>query len=146
MSSIIGIRHIGLVVSDMGKAIHFYRDLLGLKIISHRIEKGEVLNSVLKNEEVEVETVKLGVNDSHTVLELLFFHKPPLVESGRPSLFKKGLTHLALTVDDLRGTYSRLSELGIYFNAPPQRSHDNKVLITFCRDPEDNWIELVEPL
>ena len=39
-----------------------------------------------------------------------------------------------------------LSEKNIKFNAPPQKSPDGLVKVTFCKDPDGTPIELVEML
>ena len=35
------IRHFGIVVSDIEKSIHFYKDFLGLKIQKDMLEQGD---------------------------------------------------------------------------------------------------------
>jgi hypothetical protein len=39
-----------------------------------------------------------------------------------------------------------MGALGIDFNAPPQQAPDGGAKVTFCCDPEGNFLELVEVL
>ena len=55
-----------------------------------------------------------------------------------------GASHVALTVDNLEDLYKHLSENNVKFNAPPQKSADGLVKVTFCNDPDGTPIELVE--
>lgn len=146
MTPALEIRHVGLVVRNLQEVLRFYRDLLGLTVISRRIESGPALEQVLARKAVEVETVKLRAADGNTALELLCFRCPEIAGGAEPQLIGGGLTHLALTVRDLRWMYEKMKRAGIHFNGPPQLSADGKVFLTFCQDPEGNWVELVEPL
>lgn len=140
------IRHIGLVVRKLDPVLIFYRDLLGFTILSRQRESGSALEQVLGRPQVEVETVKLAARDGEAVLELLDFRSPTIKNGGSSGLFKAGWSHLAVTVKDLSALYERLKSAGVPCNAPPQVSADGKVLMTFCQDPEGNWVELVQPL
>jgi hypothetical protein len=48
------------------------------------------------------------------------------------------------TVEDLEKTFEVLSKNGVHFNAPPQHSPDGYAKVTFCRGPENLFLELVE--
>ena len=55
-----------------------------------------------------------------------------------------GYNHIALTVDDLDGTLSRLSGKGIEPEKPPYRIREGGSRICFVRDPDGYRIELIE--
>ena len=57
-----------------------------------------------------------------------------------------GASHVAFTVQDIEKLYQDLSKKNIKFNAPPQKSPDGLVKVTFCKDPDGTPIELVEIL
>ena len=65
------IRHFGLVVSNMEKALEIYRDLLGLHIQGKTDEKGDFISKVLSSENIELKTVRLSADDNSTRIELL---------------------------------------------------------------------------
>ena len=138
------IRHTGIVVSNINKSLHFYRDLLGFKIVRDNSEPGEFMDSVLSFENTEVRTIKMEAPDKN-LIELLHFKSHP----GKPrsiDIAELGCSHIAFTVDNLDKEYERLLGEGVIFNASPETSPDNYAKVAFCRDPDGIWIELVEVL
>ncbi|MCB4790652.1 MAG: VOC family protein [Elusimicrobia bacterium] len=138
------LRHVGIVVNNMDKAISFYRDILGLKIKRDMIESGEFIDNILSLEGVKVRTVKMSIRDGG-LIELLYFESHPCVSSDR-ELYGIGYSHIALTVNNLDYEYDRLNKIGIVFSSTPKISPDGKAKVVFCQDPEGNQIELVEEL
>ena len=67
-------------------------------------------------------------------------------QSNHSNISKIGSSHVAFTVDDLDKTYEKFIVAGIKFNAPPQNSPDGYAKVTFCHDPDDTLIELVQVL
>ncbi len=141
------LRHFGIVVADLDRALDFYTGLLGLKVIRRMEEHGPFIDCVLGQKAVRVTTVKMGGGSGETLLELLKFHTPEVREQniGR-GLFSIGPTHLALTVSDLDALCEGLRAAGIRFISPPQVSADGLAKVCFCLDPEGTPIELVQLL
>ena len=142
----IELRHAGIVVADLERALHFYCDLLGLTILRSMEEKGAYLDNMLGYQDVRVTTVKLAAGKGSAVLELLYFQSPQSPAGPVRGLFDLGPSHVAFTVNDLDTTYARLTRSGVQFNAPPQLSPDGLAKVTFCQDPDGTPIELVEML
>ena len=142
----IELRHAGIVVTDLKRALHFYCDLLGLKILRSMEEKGAYLDNMLGHKDVLVTTVKLAAPQGGALLELLYFRSPRTTPSPRRDLFALGPSHVAFTVEDMEATFERLTRAGVQFNAPPQLSPDGLAKVTFCQDPDGTPIELVEML
>lgn len=142
----IELRHAGIVVTDLARALHFYCDLLGLTILKSMEEQGAFLDNMLGHQDVRVTTVKLAAGKGSAVLELLHFTFPPTPAGPRRGLFDLGPTHVAFTVEDLDATFERLTRAGVLFKAPPQLSPDGLAKVTFCQDPDGTPIELVEML
>ena len=136
-------RHIGIVVTNMEKSLHFYRDLLGLKIVRSMDELGEYIDNMLSLKEVKVKTVKMSANNGVTLIELLEFKSHPK-EKQRREIYEIGASHVAFTVNTLNETYEFLLKSGVKFNAPPQISPDGYAKVTFCQDPDGTPVELVE--
>jgi catechol 2,3-dioxygenase-like lactoylglutathione lyase family enzyme len=132
------LRHVGIIVSDIPTAIDFYVNLLGFKIVSRKVEKGNKLKKILGFDFTLVEWVKLKA-DNDTILELLKFK---VNENSwiKPSF---GLQHIALTVDDIDSLYKRICE-EVNFNSKPIKK--GNVKIAFCVDFDNNLIELVEEI
>lgn len=138
-------RHIGIVVKNLDKSLEFYRDLLGLKIVREMDESGRYIDNMLSLKNVKVRTVKMSANNGVTLIELLEF-KSPLGNQRNCKVNDIGVSHIAFTVNDLNKCYEFFKGNGIKFNAPPQISPDGCAKVTFCHDPDNNPIELVEVL
>lgn len=139
------IRHMGIVVSDIDKSLEFYVGLLGLKIKKDMLEQGPYIDNMLALKDVQVRTVKMEADDGNLV-ELLWYKSHPRTRVLKNEICEIGASHVAFTVGDLDKEYKRLSESGVEFNCPPQYSPDGKAKVTFCKDPDSTFIELVEML
>lgn len=139
------IRHIGIVVSDLDKALYFYRDLLGLTIVKDINETGAYIDNISALKGVQVRTVKMAADDGNLV-ELLYYSSHPDSPDKKRPINQIGCSHVAFTVGNLDEEYRRLVQAGIQFNAPPQHSPDGYAKVTFCKDPDGSHIELVEVL
>ena len=139
----IRVRHVGVTVDDLDKMLSFYSTILGFSEHKISLEQGEYIDNFSSLKGVQVTTAKLSNGHSEVLVELLKYHSHKGTYN-RSELINRGITHFALTVDNLRLLYEECSKAGIKFNSPPQASPDGKALVTFCRDPEDNLLELVE--
>ncbi len=142
---IIKIRHTGIVISNLEKSLHFYRDLLGLKIKRDMLEGGEFIDSISNLKNVKVRTIKMSADDGNLV-ELLWYKSHPRKSGGAKEICTTGVSHIAFTVENIDYEYKRLKDRGVKFHCLPQISPDNKAKVTFCRDPEGNLVELVEEI
>jgi catechol 2,3-dioxygenase-like lactoylglutathione lyase family enzyme len=142
---ILGGRHVGIPVSDMASALHFYHELLGFSVKVNEREEGSYIETVTDLPGARIHIVKLVARDGWMV-ELLEYESHP----GRPRpvthVRDTGCAHIALTVDDLDSEYVRLSDAGVSFNSPPQRSPNGYAKVAFCRDADGNFVELVQVL
>ena len=86
----------------------------------------------------EAINVFMGLPGDGDRLELTYNHGVDSYELGT------GYNHIALTVDDINGTLSRLGEQGIEPEKPPYRVREGGSLIAFVRDPDGYRIELIE--
>jgi len=139
------IRHSGIVVTDMERALTFYRDLLGLKVAQDFREEGDYINSILGLSGVRVRMVKLTADDG-SMIELLHYPSHPREARQNPQLCDIGCSHVAFTIDDIDKEYERLLKNGVRFTRPPCISPDGYAKVTFCYDPDGTSIELVEVL
>jgi catechol 2,3-dioxygenase-like lactoylglutathione lyase family enzyme len=137
------LRHVGIVVADLERALGFYRDLLGLEAARAMDEHGEFLDAILGAERAAVRTVKLG-GKSGAQIELLQFTRPPLDQGPPPGVTRRGPTHVALNVEGIDALYERLAVAGVRFTTAPRLSPDGRAKVTFCHDPDGTLIELVE--
>jgi len=139
------IRHTGIVVADLERALSFWCDVLGFRIVKRMDESGPYLDAMMGLRNARATTVKLAAPDDNLV-ELLHFHSHPDQSAWRGTPYSTGLTHIAFTVDDLDSDCARLGAAGVKFFAPPQTSPDGNVKVTYGSGPEGLLLELVEVL
>lgn len=139
------IRHMGIVITNKEKSLHFYRDLLGLKIVKELGESGNYIETVCGIKGVEVNTIKMSANDGGLIELLLFKSHPGKIDPNR-DLCSIGPTHIAFSVKNLDEEYKKLISSGVEFVSPPQISPDGYAKVAFCKDPDGTPIELVEVL
>jgi catechol 2,3-dioxygenase-like lactoylglutathione lyase family enzyme len=143
--SVVNVRHVGIVVSDMRTSLPFYRNLLGLDIWWDQIEEGALIEAVTGVKGAKIHTVKLRAPDGVSIELLQYLSNPrPVPALSGPDCV--GCNHAALQVTDIEGLFKRAVAAGIEFNAPPQLTPDGKIKVTYCRDPEGVLLELVEVL
>lgn len=137
------IRHVGLVVADIEKALEFWCGTLGFVISRQMEESGPHIDAMMGLKDVKVTTAKLAAPDGN-LLELLQFHSHPDKAKWEGKPYSTGFTHIALTVRDLDETVRRLKQVGASFPAEPQISPDGLVKVIYATGPEGVLLELVE--
>ena len=138
----INLRHIGIVTENLEKSLKFYKDILGFKIKTESFEDRNFIDHILNLEKSSLKTMRL-IDKKGGVIELLHYDNPPSKKNKR-KINDSGLSHFALTVDNLDDIYSRLRNDNIEFVSAPILSPDNKAKVCFCYDPNGIAIELVE--
>jgi len=136
-------RHVGIVVDDIDKMLFFYSKILGMEIISDEVEEGPFLNEILGQDNLNARIVKLG-KENKTIVELLDFNKKQ--NNFSKTIIKNGITHFALTVSNIESLRNNLIVNNFFTLSPPKISVNKKFKVFFCKDPEDNFLELVEIL
>ena len=116
-----GVHHVSLLVADTGRSLDFYRDILGIKLADR------------PNLDYPGAWLQIGAQQIH-LLELP--NPDPL--QGRPAHGGRD-RHLALTVNSIDSITSRLDAAAI----PYTLSRSGRRAI-FCRDPDQNALELIE--
>jgi catechol 2,3-dioxygenase-like lactoylglutathione lyase family enzyme len=131
--------HFGVTVSDLDRAVEFYRDVLGLEPIERFGVSGEAFS--------EAVGVK-GASGSFAHLEgggariELVEYDPEGETRPRPTVDQPGATHLGLAVDDLDAFHEGLPAAVETVNEP--RTTESETRILFVRDPEGNLVEVLE--
>ena len=138
-------RHVGIVVNDLEKSIHFWQELMGFTVISNNIEPSPYIEELLSMEPVTLRTVKFS-DASGIVIELLKF----IPQKGEPiwkgDLSTTGLTHIAITVKNIEEIVKKLINFNFYKLSKIMTSPDSKVNVVFIHGPENLKLELVEEL
>lgn len=140
--------HVGITVSDMDRALRFYRDLLGLKVVGDVTYAGDETAKLTQEKGATLRAVYLRSQEDKkgAPIELLHFVEP--AGEGKPydRLTNPGITEVAFWVKDIEKTYTELRERGVKFYSPPQLFDLDgyKVKAVYFRDPDGTTLELVQ--
>ena len=117
-------------IRDPQKSEHFYVNKLGMKKVGE-MDLGSATNHFFAFEE----------DPSEPMLELTHNH-----DRTEPYDKGDGYAHVALVVDDLEETVSRLKEQGVNVTLEPKTltADGNDYRISFIEDPDGYKIELVQ--
>ena len=132
--------HVGITVSDLDRAVDFYRDVLGLSVIAEFSVSGAAFETGVDIDGASAQFAHLDGGDIR--IELVAYD--PVAE-GLPTaqLNQSGATHLGLEVDDLDTFYNELPPTVDTLSPPQTTATGTRIL--FLRDPEGNLIEVLEP-
>jgi catechol 2,3-dioxygenase-like lactoylglutathione lyase family enzyme len=142
------IDHVGITVSDLDRALGFYRDLLGLRVLADSTVSEPEVADLLGLDSVQLRIADLDSGDGR-VVELIQYLQPKGTridyESADPAT-----AHIAFTVDDLAAVRERLAGAGatVVSRRPitisdPGGSFDGAICL-YVRDPDGAILELVQ--
>lgn len=137
------LRHVGIVVRDIEKAIKFWEENFGFKVRVNNVEKGPFIENLLGLPDVRVQTVKIKCGGD-TEIELLKFDSGSIEQNWGGRVNKVGLTHIALNIENLDRILSKLFIGGFTPVYEPQISIDGAVRVCYIEVIEGLLLELVE--
>jgi len=139
------IRHTGIVTKNLKKSLKFWNEYLKFKIYKIANENGDLIDKIILYKNVEVKTIKLK-DSKGSIIELLNFKNSPIIKANSIKPYSQGITHISLTVKNIKKIYNFLVLKKVKFNSEPRVSSDGKVIMTYCRTPEGAYLELVQEL
>lgn len=146
------ILHTGLTVSDLDRSVAFYRDLLGLELITQWDSSQPYLRAVVGYPDAELRIALLRLPAAPDAapghhIELLEYRRPR-GSRGDANTYNPGNGHVAFMVDDLDATYADLKAKGVRFkSAPVDITHGRNAGAkgVYFFDPDDITLELIQP-
>lgn len=138
-------RHVGIVVNDLEKSIHFWQELIGFKIVSDNIEPSPYIEELLSLNATNLRTVKFSDNNGF-IVELLKFDPSSNESDWQGDLSTTGLTHIALTVENVEKLLKKLNEFSYTNLSKIMKSPNGQVKVVFINGPENLKLEMVEVL
>jgi lactoylglutathione lyase len=130
--------HTGQVVTDLERSKRFYQEVFGFKFWYEITPPDEA------TAKLSCLTPPLGITASYLtldgfVLELMHYSAPGATAPYRPrTMNEPGLTHLSISVEDVRATAARVAEYG------GQIIEESDVgAAIFVRDPDGQLLELL---
>jgi len=147
-----GTHHTGFVVSDMDKAIRFYRDVLGMDEARDPVVReatGPAISRIVGYADAKLRAAKLRTENDEHLLELVEYVNPPAGGPVSPTRRNDvGASHFGLVVDDIAGLHAKLVENGVRIAEVPSSGSSDDDLpeqkAYYVEDPDGNWVELVE--
>jgi catechol 2,3-dioxygenase-like lactoylglutathione lyase family enzyme len=142
------IDHIGVTVSDLDRALGFYRDLLGLRVIADTTVAEPEVAELLGLDSVQLRIADLDSGDGR-IVELIQYLEPKGRRISYES-FDSATAHIAFTVDDLAALRGRLTVAGATMVSrrpitisEPGGAFDGATCL-YVRDPDGLILELVQ--
>jgi catechol 2,3-dioxygenase-like lactoylglutathione lyase family enzyme len=145
---ITGLAHTALHVDDVDVAVAWYRDVLGLTVLSppYRMDGDAITRDMgeLLPEPVVVKAAIVGVDDgSDRVIEVIEYPSVATAAPLPPAVTRLGYSHIALLCDDVAATRADLEAKGVTFIVEGVADVAG-VRTTWFADPWNNVFILVE--
>jgi lactoylglutathione lyase len=121
-----GIGHMGFVVADMEKSLHFYRDILGFQYFKEKEKDGKPWITFL--------TLPSG-----QTLELFYGGARRFAPKDETA----GFMHMCLEVDDITTIPPLLEKNGVVVDVYPKQGRDLNFQC-WAKDPDGNKIEFMQ--
>lgn len=143
------LKHIGLYVNNLSEMERFYIDTFNMKpVVSHANDSGEWLNTVTGNPNVQITKLiteygqMTGCGD---MLELIQITPSDNMSEKSDEIRNNflGYSHIAFGINNIHGTIESVVNHGGKVLVRPFK-RENGFWLSFCQDPEDNIIELIQ--
>ena len=142
----IALRHIGIVVSSLEKAVILFQDYLGCELVaeySGLASKHQEILVGIKNVDMDIAIFRTQDNNR---IELLEYKNCP-GKKREPVLSNDiGASHFALTVKNIDNLYKSRKNFGVSFISEPLLSPDGYVKVAYTVLMDECMVELVEVL
>ncbi|WP_196599951.1 VOC family protein [Pectinatus frisingensis] len=148
----IQLRHIGLYVENLDKETEFYKSVFHMYPICEKIKQADtLLIDLLKHVNASILVTKLITdqgkkNGMDDMLELIQVTAPTqcMVKNiSKMNIYTPRCLHLGFGIDNIEETIDKiLLRNGKQYTAIHLMENGNKCC--FCKDPEENWLELIE--
>jgi catechol 2,3-dioxygenase-like lactoylglutathione lyase family enzyme len=133
------------VVNDLEKTRGFWINTLGFKLHIEAVEESPYIDELLDIKDPALTTVKL-IDSKGFIIELLKFENHRVDDSWSGDLKTTGLTHVALTVNNLDDLVDNLKSQNYEPLSEIKLSPNKKVKVVFVKGPEAIMLELVQEL
>ena len=132
--------HLVVGVTDMDRALSFYRGLLGMDVVFDQLISGEAFDAALHASRQQEGRVVGGVIGGLMIELLSLGGSKPAQAATRRGI--AGIQNVSLSVTDLDDTYRRIKEAGYEPDQPPFEI--GGVRMFFVKDPDGTPVEFIE--
>jgi len=120
------ILHTCLNVSDMDRSIDFYTNRIGLTFVNRR---------EIKENNAEIAFLK---DETGNAIELTHWRDKKTLAEG------DNFDHIAFEVNEIQKTVDSLRNQGVTIAMEPYSLRGSTSKIAFIKDPDGNWLELIQ--
>jgi catechol 2,3-dioxygenase-like lactoylglutathione lyase family enzyme len=146
--------HVAVMVSDLERSLEFYRNVLGLEVVTPEEHGGGPVDEMTAMKDTHVREYRMrtpgGVNGHRRSADFGFTFDliewvSPKSPTGRRPIHHLPSAHFCFGVEDVPATYERLKAAGVEVVSPPVRfSGEGEWHVLFFYDPDGNLLELNE--
>lgn len=147
-ADLLAVHHVGLVVRDLDRSIHFYHDVLGLPFANEPTPwfDGPDLARGVGVPDARLRQVSMWVGE-HSTMELIEYANRPRNSTASVPNHYLGAAHVCFKVADVRATKKALEANGVEFYSDVNVVDDGPLAgwrWVYFSDPDGLALELVE--
>jgi catechol 2,3-dioxygenase-like lactoylglutathione lyase family enzyme len=144
---IVAADHTGITVSNLERALAFWRDILGFELSHTAHQTGEMASEITGVAGAEIKLAVVRAPGGHKIELLEYLAPPERKPHGDLRPCDIGSVHVALIVDDLEAILSAIEASGWKGAGKPQTlqlgpNAGNRVV--YVRDPDGTTIEFMQ--
>src|SRR5437667_8439163 len=139
--------HTGITVSNLERALTFWRDVLGFELSHTAHQTGEMAKEITGVAGAEIKLAVLKTPGGHKI-ELLEYLAPSDRKHAEVRACDVGHVHVALLVDDLDAILENIGAAGWKAAGKPQALKTGPNAgkrVVYVRDPDGTTIEFMQP-
>lgn len=139
--------HIGVVVSDLDRAMDFYQNVMGMtKVNLYDLDGDFARRSGLSGGiPFKVEVLKIADTPAATEFKLVSFGKQPEHPDQKWIQDDTGMQYITLMVNNLKPFLDRFADHNIPLLGETPTPINDSVSFVLIQDPDGNFIELIGP-
>jgi lactoylglutathione lyase len=144
--SLDGVSHFGIQVADLERSVAFYRDLLGLELVTLWVRDQPYIQELVGYPGVELHVAVFRLPYSEAFLEILEYRNVER-QAVDPATANPGTAHLCVYVQDIEALHERLLAGGARFVSPiksPDVGPNAGGKAVYMLDPDGIRIELLQ--
>jgi glyoxylase I family protein len=135
--------HVGISVTDIERSIGFYRDMFGFEQLCDVFPfGGEQFETIMDLPGATGRMCMIGKDNVH--LELFEFAGSRAKDPEYP-VSDRGISHFGFDVEDIAATYEKLKAADVRIHSPVITFNQGSMKAIYCRDPDGNVFEVLEP-
>lgn len=143
------LKHVGLYVSDLNLMAQFYKNVFGLYVLCEgEKDQGDFVDFLAGEKKCEIKVTKLITemgkqNGAGDMIELIQINESTARHKELKKMTESGVMHIGFGVENIHTICDKIVNFGGKIIIPPFLRQNGNWLC-FARDPEENWIEIIQ--